>query len=129
VDSRRPVTNAICSFWDNPEWDGQWDPSAPAFALLDVGGYNYGKDHYESDHAKFPSRSWPARSRFQRRPTNTGRPWKSIPNVIGDFVWTGMDHLGESGIGQPPTLNDASAGPGAAAVGAHALADLDQLER
>jgi beta-galactosidase len=112
VDSRRPVTNAICSFWDNPEWDGQWDPSAPAFALLDVGGYNYGKDHYESDHAKFPSRVMAGTESFPKEAYEYWTPVEKHPYVIGDFVWTGMDHLGESGIGHTTYVDDASAGPG-----------------
>jgi len=35
------------------------------------------------------------------------------PYVIGDFVWTGMDHLGESGIGHTTYVDDACRlGPG-----------------
>lgn len=50
LDSTRAVTEAICSFWDHPGY--KWDTTAPAFAMLDVGGYNYQWKEYESDHAK-----------------------------------------------------------------------------
>ena len=53
-EATRPVTEAICHFWDHPGY--KWDTTAAAFALLDVGGYNYLWQKYESDHAKYPRR-------------------------------------------------------------------------
>lgn len=99
VDRLRPVTNAICAFWDNPEWRDQWDPTAPAFALLDIGGYNYMGDKYEGDHAKFPQRVMMGTESYPHDAETYWRLVEKHPYVIGDFVWTGMDHLGESGIG------------------------------
>ena len=54
LDNTRPVTEAICLFWDHPGY--QWDTTAAAFALLDVGGYNYLLKNYETDHTKYPER-------------------------------------------------------------------------
>ncbi|MDZ7606117.1 MAG: glycoside hydrolase family 2 TIM barrel-domain containing protein [Cyclobacteriaceae bacterium] len=54
LDDTRPITQAVCTFWDNP--GKKWDDSAPAFEFLDVGGYNYLWANYESDHTKFPER-------------------------------------------------------------------------
>ncbi len=54
IDTTRPVTAAICEFWDHK--GRPWEDTAPAFALLDVGGYNYQWKRYESDHEKFPQR-------------------------------------------------------------------------
>jgi len=99
IDAQRPITNAICSFWDNPEWRDQWDRTAPAFALLDIGGYNYMWAEYENDHAKFPQRVIAGTESNPREAYENWRLVEKHPYVIGDFVWTGMDHIGESGIG------------------------------
>jgi beta-galactosidase len=45
VDDTRPVTQAVCGFWDNP--GKEWDYSAGAFSMLDIGGYNYQFLNYE----------------------------------------------------------------------------------
>jgi beta-galactosidase len=98
LDTTRPVTNAICDFWDNP--GAKWEVQTPAaFALLDVGGYNYQVGHYASDHAAFPNRVMMGTESFPKAALENWRAVESLPYVIGDFVWTGMDYLGESGVG------------------------------
>jgi beta-galactosidase len=97
LDNTRPVTEAICFFWDHPGY--QWDTTAAAFALLDVGGYNYLWSMYESDHTKYPQRTMMGTESF---PLQAFENWQQVeqhPYVIGDFVWTAMDYLGETGIG------------------------------
>ena len=54
LDDTRPVTQAICGFWDNAGKD--WDYSAGAFEIQDIGGYNYQYLNYEGDHQKYPDR-------------------------------------------------------------------------
>src|SRR4030095_8519456 len=51
LDPSRPVTEALCFFWDHQGY--KWDTTARAYALLDVGGYNYQMSQYESDHRKY----------------------------------------------------------------------------
>ena len=97
LDSSRPITEAICDFWDHPGY--RWDTTASAFALLDVGGYNYQWRHYEPDHEIFPHRIMMG---TESVPSEAFDNWKLVeahPYVIGDFVWTAMDYLGETGIG------------------------------
>ncbi len=97
LDDTRPVTEAICSFWDHPGY--KWDTTAAAYALLDVGGYNYQWREYESDHAKYPQRIMMG---TESVPQEAWANWQLVelkPYVIGDFVWTAMDYLGETGIG------------------------------
>jgi beta-galactosidase len=97
LDKTRPVTEAICSFWDHPGY--KWDTTAPAFALLDVGGYNYQWKEYEPDHVKYPERIMMG---TESVPLEAFDNWKQAEKhsyVIGDFVWTAMDYLGETGIG------------------------------
>jgi len=68
----------------------------------------------KANHAKFPSRVMPARkSFFQRRAYELlDARWKSIPNVIGDFVWTGNGSPRRVGIGHTTYVVTPSAGPG-----------------
>jgi len=97
-DTTRPVTAAICNFWDNRNL--KWkDDSKRAFSNLDVCGYNYMWGEYENDRKAFPDRIiWGSESYPFERAIN----WDLVekyPNVIGDFVWTAIDYLGESGLG------------------------------
>lgn len=97
LDDTRPVTEAICAFWDHPGY--KWDTTAAAYALLDVGGYNYQWKEYESDHAKYPARLMMGTESF---PIEAYENWQQVKEhsyVIGDFVWTAMDYMGETGIG------------------------------
>lgn len=96
-DTTRFFTNAICEFWDIP--GKPWEATAPAFELLTVGGYNYQFQRYEPDHEKFPLRIMMG---TESVPMDAFGNWQQVekhPWVIGDFVWTGMDYLGETGIG------------------------------
>lgn len=97
LDPSRPVTEAICDFWDHP---GQaWETTIPAYADLDVGGYNYLDKRYEADHERFPGRIMVGTESY---PAEAHAYWRLVekhPYVIGDFVWTAMDYLGENGCG------------------------------
>ena len=102
MDTTRPFTNAICEFWDIP--GKPWEATAPAFELLAVGGYNYQWQRYESDHEKFPDRIMMG---TESVPKDAFDNWQQVEKrsyVIGDFVWTGMDYLGETGIGHTQYL-------------------------
>ena len=96
-DTTRPITAAINEFWDNPSL--KWKDSERAFSLLDVCGYNYMWREYENDLDLFPDRIiHGSESTAMERVVN----WDLVekhPSVIGDFVWTAIDYLGESGIG------------------------------
>ncbi len=98
LDPSRPSTQAICEFWDHP--GKEWSATAPAFAIMDIKGYNYRWDRYEEDHEKYPewvmygSESTPKEA-FDNWTLVEKHPW-----IIGDFVWTGMDYFGEAGIGR-----------------------------
>ena len=103
-DSTRLITSAVCEFWDNP--GKKWDATAPTFALLDVGGYNYQWYQYESDHKQFPNRIMVG---TESVPQHAFENWRLVEKdnyVIGDFVWTAMDYLGESGIGHTSCAKD-----------------------
>jgi len=90
LDPTRPITSAVNGV--NPTMD-------PFIAALDIPGYNYKRDLYESDHMRMPERIMYASESF---PLEAFEYWMGVidhPWVIGDFVWTGYDYLGEASIG------------------------------
>ena len=97
LDATRPVTNALCSFYDHPGY--KWDITAPAFALQDVGSYNYMWKEYEPDHLKHPERIMMGTESYAKEALTNWKLVEKHPYVIGDFVWTAMDHIGETGLG------------------------------
>lgn len=94
LDGTRPVTQALAA------WDPDWDIYDPLAACHEITGYNYMIHKAEGDHARVPSRvMWQTES----YPRDAFRNWEKVndlPYVIGDFVWTGIDYIGESGIGR-----------------------------
>ncbi|HVX48720.1 MAG TPA: glycoside hydrolase family 2 TIM barrel-domain containing protein [Chitinophagaceae bacterium] len=109
MDSSRPVTEAVCYFWDH---EGRpWDSTRFAFAPLDVAGYNYEWYEYESDHKKYPGRIMAGTESYPMEMLENFTVSEKLPYVTGDFIWTAMDYIGETGIGhsklQPASeLND-----------------------
>jgi beta-galactosidase len=93
-DTTRPVTEALCA------WDRDWEIYDPHAEVLDVVGYNYMIFKHASDHERDPKRViWQTES----YPRDAFRNWavaNDFPYVVGDIVWTGLDYLGESGIGR-----------------------------
>ena len=94
IDDTRPITEALCA------WDRDWEIYDPHFEVLDIGGYNYMIFKHASDHQRDPKRvMWQTES----YPRDAFRNWATVndhPYVVGDMVWTGLDYLGESGIGR-----------------------------
>jgi beta-galactosidase len=96
IDPSRPVTAAMCGSWTG----GTWEETDGVFATLDVGGYNYQWRQYRPDHERLPGRIMMGTESF---PIEAFENWMGVlehPAVIGDFVWTSLDYLGESGIGR-----------------------------
>ena len=94
IDPTRPVTSAMTT------WDKSWEIFDPLMAAHDVAGYNYQLHHAESDHERVPSRIIVQTESY---PKDAFSNWNLVQKhsyIIGDFVWTAMDYLGESGIGR-----------------------------
>jgi len=70
-----------------------------AYARLDVAGYNYGVNRYKKDLKKYPNRVIVGSETFAVDAMKFYDIAKENPALIGDFVWTGMDYLGEVGLG------------------------------
>ena len=93
-DDTRPVTEALCT------WNNDWEIYDPHAEALDVVGYNYMMHRHAADHVRAPQRIlWQTKS----YPRDAFRNWqrtRDFAYIIGDIVWTGLDYLGESGIGR-----------------------------
>ncbi|MCD7834895.1 MAG: DUF4982 domain-containing protein [Lachnospiraceae bacterium] len=66
---------------------------------LDVVGYNYLVDRYTQDGVDFPERIIVGTESYPKAMKQVWAHTMAHPYVIGDFTWTAMDYLGESGIG------------------------------
>jgi beta-galactosidase len=115
IDPTRAVTNALCGLWEDPEASGlaanvaapaadgerdYWAELTERFAEpLDVVGYNYLLHRYEGDAQRFPKRIICGEETFPKDAFDYWEATERLPHVIGDFVWTAIDYLGEAGIG------------------------------
>jgi beta-galactosidase len=70
-----------------------------AFSKFDVAGYNYGIKRYKKDFKKYPQRVILGTETFCADTYAFVRLAEKNPALIGDFVWSGMDYLGEVGLG------------------------------
>lgn len=96
LDPTRPITAALCA---SPKGE-DWSVMDAVFAEVDVCGYNYEWKQYQPDHARLPRRVILG---TESKPREAFESWMEVldhPYVIGDFVWTALDYLGEVGIGR-----------------------------
>jgi len=94
LDPTRPVTSAMTT------WDKEWNMFDPLMAAHDVCGYNYQLFRAAADHIRVPSR---VIVQTESYPRDAFANWQLVQQnnyIIGDFVWTAIDYLGESGIGR-----------------------------
>jgi beta-galactosidase len=86
LDLTRPVTAALA----NVEMS-----NAVGFAdILDIDGYNYQEPRYSSDHNTYPKRVI-----FGSENKHDLAAWvaaRDNPYICGQFLWTGIDYLGEA---------------------------------
>lgn len=94
IDNTRPVTSAIV------ENGKDWSIFDSLMAVHDIVGYNYHLYSAPVDHQRNPSRIIVQTESY---PKDAFANWELVQDnnyVVGDFVWTAMDYLGESGIGR-----------------------------
>jgi len=94
IDITRPVTSAIV------ENGKDWSVMDSLMAVHDVTGYNYHLASAPADHERVPSRIIFQSESYPKDAFANWQLVKNNPFVIGDFVWTAVDYLGESGIGR-----------------------------
>ena len=84
--------------------------TTPVLSLLDIAGYNYAAGRYRMDKKAHPERILVGSETF---PGDIAKNWKlvkELPYLVGDFMWTSWDYLGEAGIGAWNYFREASIG-------------------
>lgn len=75
------------------------EATAPCLDALDIAGYNYASGRYPMEGKCHPNRLIYGSETF---PQDIAKNWKMTdryPYLIGDFMWTAWDYLGEVGLG------------------------------
>lgn len=75
------------------------EATAPALDALDMAGYNYASGRYSMEGKCHPDRLIFGSETF---PQDIAKNWamvKQYPYLIGDFMWTAWDYIGEVGLG------------------------------
>lgn len=86
-DTSRPVTAGLAgvAMSNETEYPG----------TLDIAGYNYTESRYKVDHERYPDRVI-----YGSENRHDLDAWKAVTDnehIFGQFLWTGIDYLGESG--------------------------------
>lgn len=86
-DTSRPVTAGLAgvAMSNETEYPG----------ALDIAGYNYTESRYIEDHRRYPDRVI-----YGSENRHDLGAWKAVTDnehIFGQFLWTGIDYLGESG--------------------------------
>jgi beta-galactosidase len=100
LDRTRPIASALNSTGNWPNTDG-------FYSALDVGGYNYNLSNHAADRKRVPTRIMACTESFPRATFDDWSMVTDFPYIVGSFVWTAIDYLGESGLGRA-TLRDVS---------------------
>ena len=75
------------------------EATAPCLDALDMAGYNYASGRYPMEGKCHPDRLIYGSETF---PQDIAKNWamvKQYPYLIGDFMWTAWDYIGEVGLG------------------------------
>ena len=73
--------------------------TTPVLDALDIAGYNYASGRYRMEAKKHPDRIVVGSETFPQDIYKNWQMVKELPYLIGDFMWTAWDYLGECGIG------------------------------
>ncbi len=95
LDPSRPVTIGLNGLGNDP-----WQRLDSIFEPVDVCGYNYETSRFEADHKRVPNRVMYSSESYPRDVVENWQAVRQHPYVIGDFVWSAIDYLGEAGIGR-----------------------------
>ena len=97
ADPTRPVIAAVSGL--SPKKD-------PFISALDVAGYNYGsagvgidQNVFATDHQRIPSRIMIQTESYALEAFQSWMDVLDHPWLLGDFVWTAVDYIGEASIG------------------------------
>jgi beta-galactosidase len=94
LDRTRPITSALNLI------AGKWSNTDDYYSALDIGGYNYNLNNHVEDHKRAPSRIMACTESYAQSTFDYWAMVTGFPYIVGDFVWTAIDYLGESGLGR-----------------------------
>mgnify|MGYP001112281393 CR=1 FL=1 len=120
LDPTRAVDLAVCGLMDevtgelamgnlganltvdviDPNNDRWADKTEKFLEAADVVGYNYLNSRYEYDATRFPNRIIMGTESYASTQYDNWVSTVKNQNVVGDFVWTAIDYLGEVGVGR-----------------------------
>ncbi len=97
-----------------------------AYANMDIAGYNYGLFRYRHDLKQYPTRLILGSETFCKDAYSFYEIAKQEKRIIGDFVWSGFDYIGECGEGAAEYLeyNYGKEDPATAITGTGGRIDL-----
>jgi beta-galactosidase len=98
LDAERTISPQMIP--TDPAEDHGGNATRPFCEALDVVGSNYSYYRYEFERKHFPERVIVGTETSPYRSYDTWKETERQPHVIGDFVWTAWDYMGESGIGK-----------------------------
>lgn len=78
--------------------------TTPVLDALDIAGYNYASGRYAKEGNLHPERIICGTETFPQDIVKNWEMVKKYSYLIGDFMWTAWDYLGEAGIGAWGTL-------------------------
>ena len=73
--------------------------TAPVLDLLDIAGYNYASGRYAKESKLHPNRIIVGTETFPQDIYDNWKLVERLPYLIGEFMWTGWDYLGEAALG------------------------------
>ncbi|GFE82435.1 beta-galactosidase [Steroidobacter agaridevorans] len=76
----------------------------PARRSLDVVGYNYMQKYLDADHDTYPNVVFMLTEQWAKDIHDGWRKAQACPWFIGEFIWAGMEYLGEVGAGSSMLL-------------------------
>lgn len=141
-DDTRPVTHAFCSFWNDSEFSRQeyetLNYPADRFdffterirytaGTMDVYGYNYLLDRMAKDEVRFPDMLFSLTESYPLDAVKNKKYMDAHPRMTGEFVWTGWDYFGETGIGHVKYGIESTAAWGLTAFPNH-IADCGDID-
>ncbi len=98
-DKSRFITQALTASYAGKKGEG-------ARAQLDVTSYNYSFNAVDKDHATYPELTFLTTETHSGDAYDIRQIMERNPAYMGEFVWTGMDYVGEVGSGSSRLRSD-----------------------
>lgn len=101
-DGSRFITQALTASYAGKKGEA-------ARAQLDVTSYNYSFNAVEKDHETYPNLTFTTTETHSADAYDIRQHMERNPAYMGEFVWTGMDYIGEVGSGSSRLRSDTKA--------------------